>query len=221
MFGGGTNEETSDNEGSDVESTSGESANGDVSDGGDSVNDVPKDEGLDGSLAGAALFYAANAKVGLPEGKYYDKVDVSKDLVNFTDNDDAAVRTALHVGFRTPVPVLNDSPSGHDFKHDSPLSASCRVLDFSDQTINKLAKALKPDSTFISKAKTLSRSLLPKLNYAKQISVNQATFSQWVEQIKVYSYSRRWPAWCTSVGGSKICAQRILRIAFEVLLNCW
>jgi len=52
--------------------------------------------------------------------------------------------------------------------------------------------------------KALSRNLLAKLNYSKQISVTQATFSQWVEQIKVYTYSRRWPAWCTSVGGSKI-----------------
>ena len=32
--------------------------------------------------------------------------------------------------------------------------------------------------------------------------VNQQTFASWVEQIKVYTYSRRWPAWCTSVGGS-------------------
>ena len=44
VFGGGTNEETSEDEGTDAESTSGESANGGVSDGGDSVDDAPKDE---------------------------------------------------------------------------------------------------------------------------------------------------------------------------------
>jgi hypothetical protein len=65
-----------------------------------------------------------------------------------------------------------------------------------------LVKVLTPTST--PKTKSLSRSLLPKLNYSKQISVNQATFSQWVKQVKVYTYSRRWPSWCTSVGGSKI-----------------
>ena len=121
VFGGGTNEETSENEGSDAESTSGESANGGVSDGGDSVDDAPKDEGSVGSSAGNASGYAVTAKEGPPEGKYDVKVDVSKDLVNFSDNDDAAARTAFHVGFRTPVPVLNDSPSGHDFKHNSPV----------------------------------------------------------------------------------------------------
>ena len=202
MFGGGTNEETSEDEGSDAESTSGESANGGVSDGGDSVDDAPKDEGSVGSSAGNDSVYVdVTAKEGPPEGKYDVKVDVSKDLVNFSDNDDAAARTAFHVGFRTPVPVLNDSPSGHDFKHDSPVSDTRRRLDYSDQ-IEKLVKALTPSST--PKTKSLSRSLLPKLNYAKQISVNQATFSQWVEQIKVYTYSRRWPSWCTSVGGSII-----------------
>ena len=65
----------------------------------------------------------------------------------------------------------------------------------------KLAIALKPS---LVKTKIQSRSLLPKLNYAKQISVSQVTFSAWVEQIKVYQYSRRWPLWCTTVGGSKI-----------------
>jgi hypothetical protein len=118
-----------------------------------------------------------------------------------TANDDAAVRTALHVGFQTPVPVSSDSPRTHDFKHDSPVPDTRRKLDYSEQ-IENLVKALTPSST--PKTKSLSRSLLPKLNYTKQISVNQATFSQWVEQIKVYTYSRRWPAWCTSVGGSTI-----------------
>ncbi len=51
--------------------------------------------------------------------------------------------------------------------------------------------------------KAMSRRLLPKLNYSKQIMVTQNTFASFVEQIKVYTYSRRWPSWCTSVGGSK------------------
>ena len=59
VFGGGTNEETSEDEGTDAVSSSGESDNGDVSDGGDSVNDVPKDEGPEGSSAGDASGYGS------------------------------------------------------------------------------------------------------------------------------------------------------------------
>ena len=70
-------------------------------------------------------------------------------------------------------------------------------LDFSEETLQRLVKALKP-----AEKRKLSRSLLPKLNYPKQIMVTQQTFAAWVEQIKVYTYSRRWPEWCTCVGGS-------------------
>ena len=76
---------------------------------------------------------------------------------------------------------------------DSKVSSK---LDFSDDTLQRLVKALKP-----AEKKKLQRSLLPKLSYSKQIMVSQATFAAWVEQIKVYTYSRRWPAWCTCVGG--------------------
>ena len=102
----------------------------------------------------------------------------------------------------TPAPTSSTTPA--EFKYDATADVSpvyTRKLDFSDKTITKLAKALKPS---LVKTKTQSRSLLPKLNYAKQISVSQVTFSAWVEQIKVYQYSRRWPLWCTTVGGSKI-----------------
>ena len=203
VFGGDTIEETSEDEDTNEVSTGGETVGDGTSDDGDSDDGAPKEEGTNGFSAGDVSGYAATAKDGPPEGKYDDKVDVSKDLVNFIDHTDDAVRTALHVGFRTPAPVSSHSPRNrthdHDFKHDSPVPDTRRKLDYAEQ-IEKLVKALTPIST--PKTKSLSRSLLPKLNYTKQISVNQATFSQWVEQIKVYTYSRRWPAWCTSVGGS-------------------
>jgi len=84
-------------------------------------------------------------------------------------------------------------------KNDGRKAASSKVsskLDFSDETLLRLVKALKP-----SEKKKLSRNLLPKLNFTKQIMVTQLTFASWIEQLKVYTYSRRWPAWCTSVGG--------------------
>ena len=169
VFGGDTNQETSEDDDTNEESTGGETVDDGTSDGGDSDDGAPKDEGPDGSFAGDASGYAANAKEGPPEGKYDDKIDVSKDLVYSTAEYDAAVRAALHVGFRTPVPVSSDSPRDHDFKHDSPVPDTRRKLDYSEQ-IEKLVKALTPTST--PKPKSLSRSLLPKLNYTKQISVN-------------------------------------------------
>ena len=93
----------------------------------------------------------------------------------------------------TPAPTSSTTPA--EFKYDATADVSpvyTRKLDFSDKTITKLAIALKPS---LVKTKIQSRSLLPKLNYAKQISVSQVTFSAWVEQIKVYQYSRRWPLW--------------------------
>jgi hypothetical protein len=84
-----------------------------------------------------------------------------------------------------------------DLKHDFTPARGVK-LDFSDHAIGKLAAALKP----VQKEK-LSRSLLPKLNYTKQIIVSQGTFASWVEQVKVYTYSRRWPVWCFAVGGLK------------------
>ena len=97
------------------------------------------------------------------------------------------------------VPSSRDPP---DSKYDSiskDISGGAIKLDFSDVAVEKLVKALNPKIG----ATGLSRRLLPKLNYTKQIMVTQATFAAWVEQVKVYTYSRRWPHWCTSVGGSK------------------
>ena len=46
-----------------------------------------------------------------------------------------------------------------------------------------------------------------KMNTMTLIVVTQASFSAWVEQIKVYTYSRRWTTWyrCTSVSGEQLC----------------
>jgi hypothetical protein len=99
---------------------------------------------------------------------------------------------------KTPATAVKTRP--RESKYDASKAAATKVsskLDFSDETLQRLVKALKP-----AEKKRLSRGLLPKLNYSKQIMVNQLNFASWVEQIKVYTYSRRWPAWCTSVGGS-------------------
>ena len=112
------------------------------------------------------------------------------------------------LGSRVAAASITGAPyvrtRSRESKYDGRKAAPSKVsskLDFSDDTLLKLAKVLK--STDV-KPKKLSRSLLPKLNYPKQIMVTQQTFAAWVEQIKVYTYSRRWPAWCTCVGGSVI-----------------
>ena len=127
------------------------------------------------------------------------------------DQDDEGVDELTPLGGTAGGPAITTNPSvrthtrsartrPRESKYDvGKAAAVSSKLDFSDETLLKLVKALKPD---VVKPKKLSRSLLPKLNYSKQIMVNQQTFASWVEQIKVYTYSRRWPAWCTSVGGS-------------------
>jgi hypothetical protein len=105
------------------------------------------------------------------------------------------------------TPAARRRPS--ELKYDVSKAVATKVsskLDFSDDTLRKLAKVLKsstptPITTPVTKY-ILPRSRLPKLNYTKQILVNQSNFAAWIEQIKVYTYSRRWPEWCTSVGGS-------------------
>jgi hypothetical protein len=107
------------------------------------------------------------------------------------------------------TPAARRRPS--ELKYDASKAVATKVsskLDFSDDTLRKLAKVLKsstptPITTPVAQY-VLPRSRLPKLNYAKQILVNQSTFAAWIEQIKVYTYSRRWPEWCTTVGGGVI-----------------
>ena len=90
-------------------------------------------------------------------------------------------------------------PTESKYDRDSVSKVSGKLV-FSEKMLKRLVEVLKPTAT----PKKMSRSLLPKLNYAKQIMVSQQTFAAWIEQIKVYTYSRRWPAWCSSVGGSVI-----------------
>ena len=119
------------------------------------------------------------------------------------DQDDEGVDELTPLGGTAGGPAITTNPfvrthnrsartRPRESKYDvGKAAAVSSKLDFSDETLLKLVKALKPD---VVKPKKLSRSLLPKLNYSKQIMVNQQTFASWVEQIKVYTYSRRWPA---------------------------
>ena len=52
-------------------------------------------------------------------------------------------------------------------------------------------------------SKSLSRSSLPKLDYASQIKVSEKTFPQWVDQLKVIAFSRNWPEEFITIGGGE------------------
>ena len=68
-----------------------------------------------------------------------------------------------------------------------------------DDAINKIA--IKVSKALLSEGK-FSRSKLPKLDYSKMVMVNITTFPQWLKQIKVVAYTRRWPSSLTTIGAA-------------------
>ena len=64
--------------------------------------------------------------------------------------------------------------------------------------IKQMAKELSKELV-LSDGK-FSRSKLPKLDYTKMVMVNLTTFPQWLKQIKVVAYTRRWPRSLTTIG---------------------
>lgn len=64
--------------------------------------------------------------------------------------------------------------------------------------INEIAS--KVSVALLGDARKFSRSKLPKLDYSKMIMANLNTFPQWLKQIKVVAYTRRWPRSLTTIG---------------------
>jgi hypothetical protein len=67
--------------------------------------------------------------------------------------------------------------------------------------IKNMAKQLSKELV-LSEGK-VSRSKLPKLEYSKMIFATIKTFPQWLKQLKVIAYSRRWPDELTQIGETK------------------
>ena len=67
--------------------------------------------------------------------------------------------------------------------------------------IKNMAKQLSKELV-LSEGK-FARNKLPKLEYSKMIFATIKTFPQWLKQLKVIAYSRRWPDELTQIGESK------------------
>jgi len=110
--------------------------------------------------------------------------------------------------------VPDEADDGDDKRQLPPLpeddsSSSDEVVDADDQKQRKhKARFAKVLSTSMSNSlrlnsKSLSRSSLPKLDYASQIKVSEKTFPQWVDQLKVIAFSRNWPEEFITIGGGE------------------
>ena len=102
------------------------------------------------------------------------------------------------------------------YKEENPSSNSDGeqgVLDLNpeeseDEEEKKNKVAIKQMAKELSKELVLaegkfSRSKLPKLEYTKMILATIKTFPQWLKQLKVIAYSRRWPDKLTQIGETK------------------
>jgi hypothetical protein len=96
-----------------------------------------------------------------------------------------------------------ENPSSNSDGEQGVLDPDPEEPEVEEEKKNKVA--IKQMAKELSKELVLSdgkfsRSKLPKLDYTKMVMVNITTFPQWLKQIKVVAYTRRWPLSLTTIG---------------------
>ena len=94
---------------------------------------------------------------------------------------------------------LPSLPAGSESDDDEEEKKKKKEID--KVAISLMAKQLSKEMV-LAEGK-FSRSKLPKLEYSKMIFATIKTFPQWLKQLKVIAYSRRWPDELTQIGETK------------------